>query len=59
MIIKLMLYKPCGISGACENGVNFLIAVFYENNDAAQISPLQCERDRDINGYESRAIDPD
>ena len=30
-----------------------------ENNDVAQMSPLQCERDRDINEYESRAIDPD
>ena len=36
-----MLYKPCGFSGACENSVNFLIAVFYENHDAAQMSPLQ------------------
>jgi hypothetical protein len=46
-----MLYKPYGFSGACENSVNFLIVVFYENHDAAQMSPLKCERDRDIDEY--------
>jgi len=40
-----MLYKPYGLTGACEK---FVIAAFYENRDAAQRSPLQCEKIDDV-----------
>jgi hypothetical protein len=36
-----MLYKPYGLAAVCEK---FVIVTTYENRDAAQISPLQCEK---------------
>ena len=36
-----MLYKPYGLAAVCEKSV---IVVTHENRDAAQMSPLQCEK---------------
>jgi hypothetical protein len=35
MTIEIMLYKPCGLAGACEDDARSLIVVFYENRDAS------------------------
>ena len=41
MNVEVMLYKPYDLAGACEK---FVIVVTHENRDAAQMSPLQCEK---------------
>jgi hypothetical protein len=59
MIVAVILYKPYGLLDEYENGAELWLLWLTKNRDAAQMLTLKCERDRNINEYGSRAIDPD
>lgn len=41
MNVEVMLYKPYDLVDVCKK---FVIVATHENRDAAQMSPLQCEK---------------
>ena len=53
MFVKVILYKPYGLDDKYDSGVELWLLWLAKNQDVVQMLLLQCERDCNINEYET------